>query len=230
MSSLPIGGFMPIPLAMMIPFMAAQSLIMGDAFGKGYQFGKRKISAMSNEEFNSLTQSDLITSMQQEFKKAIPTIQQTLDDSSELQTTIIEEMIKIVPEFLKFLTGLGGKAVDILGAPAVESKTEVETTIGRTGTSRPSTASKAVTAAQQLQATIKRQDQDRADFLYNDFRAKEKAYIASVKFRNAEKRSTSGSAIDLAHKQKLYQAAAKKYTDYMQLFRERHGTNPKQNF
>ncbi len=97
MPALPIGGFMPIPLAMMIPFMAAQSIIMGDAFGKGYQFGKRKISAMTNEEFNSLSQSDLISEMQKEFKEAIPSIKQSLSDSTELQTRIVGEMLRILP-------------------------------------------------------------------------------------------------------------------------------------
>ncbi len=102
--SSPIGGFMPIPLAMMMPFMAAQSMLMGDAFGKGFQFGKRKISAMSNEEFNSLTMSAMVTDMQTEFKNIVPTIQQSIIDSRQVQNVIISEMIKIVPEFLKFMT------------------------------------------------------------------------------------------------------------------------------
>ncbi len=103
--SSPIGGFMPIPLAMMMPFMAAQSMLMGDAFGKGFQFGKRKISAMSNEQFNSLTMSSMVTDMQTEFKNIVPTIKQSIIDSRQVQNVIISEMIKIVPEFLKFMTG-----------------------------------------------------------------------------------------------------------------------------
>jgi len=95
---------MPIPLAMMMPFMAAQSMLMGDAFGKGFQFGKRKISAMSNEEFNALQMTAMVTDMQTEFKGLIPTLNQSIIDSKEVQNTIISEMIKIVPEFLKFLT------------------------------------------------------------------------------------------------------------------------------
>ncbi len=35
--------------------MATQSMVMGDAFGQAFQYGKRKISAMSNEEFNKTT-------------------------------------------------------------------------------------------------------------------------------------------------------------------------------
>ncbi len=55
---LPVSGFLPVPLPMMIPFMGAQSLVIGKMFGVGFQYGKRKISAMSNEEFNKLTFQD----------------------------------------------------------------------------------------------------------------------------------------------------------------------------
>ncbi len=69
---LPIGGFMPIPLAMMIPFMATQSLVMGHAFGEAFQYGKRKISAMGNEEFNKLKLEDLAANMFESYKIIIP--------------------------------------------------------------------------------------------------------------------------------------------------------------
>ncbi len=58
-----LSGFLPIPLAMMIPFMGAQSLVLGKAFGEGFQYGKRKISAMTNEEFNKLTPSDIAANL-----------------------------------------------------------------------------------------------------------------------------------------------------------------------
>jgi len=108
MCALPIGGFMPIPLAMMIPFMAVQSIVMGDSFGKAYQFGKRRISAMSNEEFNKLSMSDLISDMQVEFKKAIPSINQSIDDATILQNKIIKEMLLILPRFVAGDTSIGG--------------------------------------------------------------------------------------------------------------------------
>ncbi len=136
---LPIGGFMPIPLAMMIPFMATQSIVMGDAFGKAYQFGKRKISAMSNEEFNALKLSDLIADMQVEFKASIPSIKQSINDSTELQNHIIAEMLLILPRITQ--AGLKGaeEIIHTAGAPARETAQEVDTTIGRTTKTRPTT-------------------------------------------------------------------------------------------
>ncbi len=60
-----IEGFQPIPNAVMIPFMEAQSAALAFGFGLNYEFGKRKIRSMSNEEFNSLT-SEQIANMSNE--------------------------------------------------------------------------------------------------------------------------------------------------------------------
>ncbi len=149
--SSPIGGFMPIPLAMMIPFMAAQSLVMGDSFGKGFQFGKRKISAMSNEEFNSLTMSNLITNLQQEFKQLIPSINMSIEDSKDLQTKIVQEMLKIVPNLIATLTEtLGGQP----GGGVIIDRNPPLPTPAPSGTvrspGRPTTFSPQLTAQNQI--------------------------------------------------------------------------------
>ncbi len=88
-----IGLFAPLPLAMMIPFMAGQSLMMGEAFGKGFQYGKRKISSMSNEEFNALTADDLGKSIQTDYNQIIPHLGQAVKASSEFQSLVIREII-----------------------------------------------------------------------------------------------------------------------------------------
>ncbi len=119
MPALPVGGFMPIPLAMMIPFMATQSLIMGDAFGKGYQFGKRRISSLTNEEFNKLNISDLISQMTQDFKTAIPHLEQSISDSSELQSRIIREMLLIIPKMAVSDELWKPEPFNVAGAPTV---------------------------------------------------------------------------------------------------------------
>ncbi len=101
-----IGFFAPLPLAMMMPFMAGQSMLMGDAFGKAYQYGKRKISAMSNEEFNALTPEMLGKSIVTDYTAIIPSLQEAVRQSSEFQSIIIQEMgviLKSIPnELLKF--------------------------------------------------------------------------------------------------------------------------------
>ncbi len=92
-----IGLFAPLPLAMMIPFMAGQSLMMGEAFGKGFQYGKRKISSMSNEEFNALTPGDLGKSITTDYNAVIPHLERAIQDSKEFQTLVISELIRIIP-------------------------------------------------------------------------------------------------------------------------------------
>ncbi len=102
-----IGFFAPFPLALMIPFMAGQSLAMGEAFGKGFQYGKRKISSMDNASFNKLDFKGLSESIATDYKVMIPSMEQSIRASDKLQSAVIQEMgdlIKSIPmEILNFL-------------------------------------------------------------------------------------------------------------------------------
>lgn len=91
-----IGFFAPLPLALMIPFMAAQSLAMGEAFGLGFQYGKRRISAMPNDKFNSLTFSQLNKNMNAELKSMIPEMKQSMSNFTMLQSDVIKELLEYV--------------------------------------------------------------------------------------------------------------------------------------
>ncbi len=96
---------MPIPLAMMIPFMAVQSMVMGDAFGRSYQYGKRKISAMTNEEFNAYDKLSMAQEIFTDYKNIIPELKKSIQDSTELQATIVSEMLQLVPKIASSLFG-----------------------------------------------------------------------------------------------------------------------------
>ncbi len=91
-----IGFFAPLPLALMLPFMAGQSMIMGEAFGKSYQYGKRKISSMSNEEFNKLSPKDLANEIMSDYNNIVPALSNSVKASSEFQSTIIKELVDVV--------------------------------------------------------------------------------------------------------------------------------------
>ncbi len=93
-----LSGFLPIPLAMMIPFMGAQSLVLGKQFGEGFQYGKRKISAMSNEEFNKITPAKLAQNNAEELKQMIPSMQQSITDMREFQSFIVKELIETIKQ------------------------------------------------------------------------------------------------------------------------------------
>ncbi len=76
--------------------MAGQSLAMGEAFGKGFQYGKRKISSMTNEDFNKMNFGDLSASIATDYRMLIPHLTKSIQDSTEFQRLIIQEMANIV--------------------------------------------------------------------------------------------------------------------------------------
>ncbi len=115
---LPISGFMPVPLAMMIPFMFMQSIMMGYGFGTGFQYSKRKISAMSNEEFNKTTMKDEANKMFAAYTKIIPDLETSIRESKDLQVTIVEEMVKIPAHLLNALLGTGTEGSATPESPA----------------------------------------------------------------------------------------------------------------
>ncbi len=88
--------------------MAGQSMIMGESFGKGFQYGKRKISSMTNEEFNAMDADDLGRDLATDYSKIIPHLEQAVRASSDFQQMIIQELIKIIPNFVDQLLGGGG--------------------------------------------------------------------------------------------------------------------------
>ncbi len=99
--------------------MGAQSFIMMYQAGEGWQYGKRKISAMSNEEFNKLTPEIVLEKQAIVLRNALPTIQRSMNDMTPMIQTIIaqygdfiREMIKALPEaigniFEGGITGVG---------------------------------------------------------------------------------------------------------------------------
>ncbi len=100
-----IGFFMPLPLAMMIPFMGIQSAVMAKQFGENFQYGKRRISAMSNDEFNKLTPALLQANANAELKAMIPSMQQSIIDMQGFQEFLVKEFIRMVDSLLQ--KGLG---------------------------------------------------------------------------------------------------------------------------
>jgi len=102
---LPIGFFAPFPLALMLPFMAAQSMIMGDSFGKAYQYGKRKISAMSNEDFNKLDTRQLGQEILTDYRNIIPSVTQAIEESNKFQSLIVNQLAQILRDLPADLVG-----------------------------------------------------------------------------------------------------------------------------
>ncbi len=102
-----LSGFLPIPLAMMIPFMGAQSLIIGKQFGEGFQYGKRKISAMTNDEFNKLTPQKIAHDSARELSEMIPEMKASITDMREFQSFIVNELIATAKQLPQDIFGEG---------------------------------------------------------------------------------------------------------------------------
>ncbi len=106
---------MPLPLAMMIPFMGIQSAVMAKQFGENFQYGKRRISAMSNEEFNKLTPVMLQERANAELKAMIPTMEASITDMRDFQKFIVKEFLEMISDLIS--QGLGNLfGPDIVGA------------------------------------------------------------------------------------------------------------------
>ncbi len=86
-----IGFFAPLPLPMMIPFMGIQSAVMAEQFGTMFQYGKRRISAMSNEEFNALTPTILQERMTKQIQEMIPEMEKQIQAMGPLMEIILRE-------------------------------------------------------------------------------------------------------------------------------------------
>lgn len=113
--SSPIGFFSPFPNPTMVPFMAFQSLVQAQAFGLGFQYGKRKISSMTNEEFNKLTPQMLDQEITADIRSMIPSLQQSMADMTPMMKTIIEQMGAMINELIK---ALPQTVNNIIGLPA----------------------------------------------------------------------------------------------------------------
>ncbi len=103
--SFPISGFTAVPNPMMLSFLATQGFAIMYYGGAGWQFGKRKVSGMSNEQVNNMTPNEFLQQLHGETRTMIPTMQQGMKDMTPLiHTTItqfgsyIQEAIRAIPE------------------------------------------------------------------------------------------------------------------------------------
>ena len=71
--------------------MGIQSAVMAEQFGTMFQYGKRRISAMSNEEFNSLTFEKLQNRMTLQLEGMIPEMEKQIQAMAPLMKTIVRE-------------------------------------------------------------------------------------------------------------------------------------------
>ncbi len=93
-----IGGFSPLPVTIMVPFMGLQSGVMARDFGVNYEIGKRMIKSMSNEEFNSES-NDHFRGIQDRLNlmatQSVANFQAMIPHYDVIQETIVEKMVEV---------------------------------------------------------------------------------------------------------------------------------------
>ncbi len=72
--------------------MFMQSAAMALGFGSFFQYGKRKISSMSNEEFNALTPEALTAQLLSNVNNMIPSVQQSFKQMEQMNVLILDAM------------------------------------------------------------------------------------------------------------------------------------------
>ncbi len=169
--SLPISGFTAIPNPQMPAFLGAQSFIMMYQAGEGWQYGKRRISALSNEEFNKLTPQSLMERQAMELKGAIPIIEKSMNNMTRMIPMMMaqfgdftREAIKAIPQALanvvadtegrKVITGGGSSLSFIGGTDLLLAQHKLETNVDVAFA--PSTDSPQTIAARSLTDDVKR--------------------------------------------------------------------------
>ncbi len=135
--SSPLSAFTAVPNPQMLAFMGAQSFIMMYQAGEGWQYGKHKQSAMSNEEFNKQTPLSIMQNQAAVLRTALPTIVKSMNDMTPMIGEIIrqygdfmQEIIKVIPQTL--LTGTGGKSPEQILFDFGQSQSKTSTDKGVT--------------------------------------------------------------------------------------------------
>ncbi len=118
--STPISGFTAIPNPQMLAFMPIQSYLMMYFAGAGWQIGKRKISAIPNDQFNKMSANDLLKGFTADLRETIPTLERSLNDITPLIRVLIEqygdfvrEAIRALPQTITNIAGVSAEQAEI---------------------------------------------------------------------------------------------------------------------
>ncbi len=106
---------------MMIPFMGIQSAVMAEQFGTMFQYGKRRISAMSNEEFNALTPQKLQERMTTQLEGMIPEMKEQIKAMQPMVTAILHEFGEYVRLAVAEIPGALAGTAGPIGSAALDA-------------------------------------------------------------------------------------------------------------
>lgn len=94
---------------MMLSFLATQGFAIMYYGGAGWQFGKRKVSGMSNEEVNAMSPNQFLMKLHGETRTMVPTMAQGMKDMTPLISTTIQEFGAYIREAVKAIPAAVGE-------------------------------------------------------------------------------------------------------------------------
>ncbi len=97
--------------------MGIQSAVMAKQFGENFQYGKRRISAMDNDEFNKLTPKILMSNANRELTEMMPEMKESIIQMQEFQIFLVKEFLNMIQNFVssmpQYLLDLLGIDIDL---------------------------------------------------------------------------------------------------------------------
>ncbi len=80
--------------------MPIQSYLMMYFAGAGWQIGKRKISAIPNDQFNKMSANDLLKGFTADLRATIPTLESSMRDITPLISVLVEQYGEFIKEII----------------------------------------------------------------------------------------------------------------------------------
>ncbi len=81
--------------------MPIQSYLMMYFAGAGWQIGKRKISAIPNDQFNKMSANDLLKGFTADLRETIPTLERSMNDITPLVGVLVEQYGEFIKEIIR---------------------------------------------------------------------------------------------------------------------------------
>ncbi len=110
--------------------MFMQSAAMALAFGSNFQYGKRKISSMSNDEFNRLTPTQMNIDLVNSVNAMIPSVEASFKQMERMNVTILDSMARYLAQGVEFLFDVVSGKKSIQGSDSTFSVDNILPNLG----------------------------------------------------------------------------------------------------
>lgn len=119
MALFPVSFFSPFAIPAMAAYMWFQSAATGEGFGMPYQYSKRKISAMSNEEFNMMDGAKIAEISLSDIRAYVDALPEFFLEARRVNVMFLKELTHLWKDAVDFGFEMVGS--NFSGAPSPET-------------------------------------------------------------------------------------------------------------